>query len=67
MVGLDRREGANWFNLAVVRKVGNGNTTSFWKDEWLGEGTLRSKYPRLYDISNQKEACIGEMCEGYAG
>lgn len=67
MVGLDRREGSYWFNSEVVRKVGNGNKTSFWNHVWLGNETLRSSYPRLYDISNQKDMCVGEMREVAGG
>jgi hypothetical protein len=51
----------DWFNLVVERKVGNGLTTSFWNDRWVGEKCLRIKYPRLYSVSNQKEALVGEM------
>jgi len=25
---------SNWFNLEVVRKVGNGLNSSFWNDRW---------------------------------
>jgi hypothetical protein len=51
----------NWFNSEVVRKVGNGLTTSFWKDRWRGDKCFCLKYPRLYSISNQKNALVGEM------
>jgi len=61
VMGLEWSSGSNWFNSEVIRKVGNRNKTSFWNHVWLGEGSLRSKYPHLYDISNQKESCIGQM------
>jgi len=61
--GVGAEGGSNWFNSEVVRKVGNGNKTSFWNHVWLGDGTLRSRYPRHFAISNQEEACIGEMRE----
>lgn len=63
VMGLERIGGSNWFTSEVVRKAGNGNKTSFWNHVWVGEGSFRSKYPWLFDISNQKEACIGDMRE----
>lgn len=30
--------------------VGNGNTTRFWEDTWLGETPLALQYPSLYCI-----------------
>jgi hypothetical protein len=41
--------------------VGNGFSTRFWTDIWIGENSLRSRYPRLFSISDQKEAKVGEM------
>ncbi|KEH40277.1 hypothetical protein MTR_1g026690 [Medicago truncatula] len=61
LMGLDRSGNSNWFTSEVVRTVGNGNKTSFWNHVWVGEETFRSKYPRLFDISNQKEVTIGDM------
>lgn len=51
----------NWFNSALERKVGNGLHSSFWNDTWKRERSFRKKYPRLYLISDQKEAKVGEV------
>jgi len=53
--------GERWFNLEVIRKVGIGNSTRFWKDPWRGEIPCCGKYPRLYAISNYKEATVDEV------
>lgn len=58
---LDEGEGPNWFNPELQRKVRGGLETSFWKTKWRGEVTFCNKYPRLYAISNQKEARVGEL------
>ena len=39
VVGLERSGGSNWFISEVVRKVGNGNKTSFWNHVWF-QGNL---------------------------
>jgi len=50
-----------WFNSEVICYVGNGLNTSFWNVKWKAERCFRLKYPRLFMISNQKEALVGEM------
>jgi hypothetical protein len=45
----------------VSRKVGNGNTTRFWLDKWVGEEPLKDKFPRLFSISNRIEAWVSDM------
>jgi hypothetical protein len=44
----------NWFSQGVVKKLGNGENTSFWRDKWVGNSSLQTKFPRLYSISTQK-------------
>lgn len=63
LVSLEGTVGLSWFNSKVVRRVGNGMKTSFWNDIWRGVVPLRTKYPRLYAISNQKDLSISEMME----
>lgn len=58
MVGLDE---SNWFNSELSRKVGNGANTKFWEVAWRGDFAFRHKYPRLLSLSNQKEACVGDL------
>ena len=53
----------NWFNSEVGRRVGNGLSSSFWNDKWCGDRCFRTKYPRLYLISTQKEALVGEVLD----
>ncbi|KAE8704998.1 hypothetical protein F3Y22_tig00110430pilonHSYRG00099 [Hibiscus syriacus] len=41
--------GGKWMSGDSFRWiVGDGKTTLFWEDVWLGEIALRSRYPRLY-------------------
>jgi len=42
-------------------KVVFGMDTSFWNVIWRGNRCFRLKYPRLFMISDQKEAKVGEV------
>lgn len=41
--------------------VGNGKSLKFWKDHWWGDQCLSSSFPRLFHLSNKKEATISEI------
>ena len=42
-------------------KVGRGDKISFWNDDWLGNGSLRLQYPRLFSLSMNKEGRLIEL------
>ncbi|GKC20563.1 RNA-directed DNA polymerase, eukaryota, reverse transcriptase zinc-binding domain protein [Tanacetum coccineum] len=39
-------------------RVGNGMSTSFWHDQWLGDSCLRLSYPRLFALENNKVCSV---------
>nr|GEV91024.1 RNA-directed DNA polymerase, eukaryota, reverse transcriptase zinc-binding domain protein [Tanacetum cinerariifolium] len=41
-------------------KIGNGDTVSFWKDDWQGEGALKILFPRLFALENSKDVTVNE-------
>ncbi|KAL6955660.1 nicotinamide N-methyltransferase, partial [Sarracenia purpurea var. burkii] len=41
--------------------IGNGLTTRFWEDAWVGEKPLNQYFPRLFRLSLQKGATIYEI------
>jgi hypothetical protein len=51
----------NWFVRSVKRSLGNGATTSFWLDIWVGSLSLKDRFPRLYSISTQKMVTVAEL------
>jgi hypothetical protein len=61
IVTIEKGHGTNWFNAEVARKVYDDENTSFWRTKWRGYVSFCDKYPRLYAISNQKEAIIAAM------
>jgi len=60
-MSLERVVGENWIDREVVRKVGNREHTRFWLDKWVGNEALFLTFPRLFSISCQKEAMVGEV------
>ncbi|KAK2397838.1 hypothetical protein QL285_059374 [Trifolium repens] len=53
--------GTSWFSQVAIKKVGNGNSTMFWKDVWLGDQSLENRFPRLFGISLQKQSLVCEV------
>ena len=43
--------------------VGNGNTTRFWEDTWLGETPLELQYPPLYRIVQRCDALVAMIMQ----
>uniref|UniRef100_A0A453APP6 Reverse transcriptase zinc-binding domain-containing protein n=1 Tax=Aegilops tauschii subsp. strangulata TaxID=200361 RepID=A0A453APP6_AEGTS len=43
--------------------VGNGMTTRFWEDTWLGKTPLAIQYPNLYNIVQRKEDYVGTVLQ----
>lgn len=43
--------------------IQSGNQTSFWKDIWLGNQPLYSKYPTLYNIMRNKKATVAQVLQ----
>uniref|UniRef100_A0A453IYM9 Reverse transcriptase zinc-binding domain-containing protein n=1 Tax=Aegilops tauschii subsp. strangulata TaxID=200361 RepID=A0A453IYM9_AEGTS len=41
--------------------VGNGTTTRFWEDTWLGETPLALQRPSLYNIVQRKEDYVATI------
>jgi hypothetical protein len=44
-----------------VCRIGDGMSTRFWRDVWLGDSPLCLKFPRLFSLSEQKDYCVGEL------
>ena len=42
-------------------KIGNGETTRFWEDTWLGISPLKTQYPVLYNIVQHKEVSVHDV------
>ena len=53
---------SKWVDLEEFchRIVRNSDTTRFWLDKWLGQYTLKDKFPRVYMLDPNKEALISD-------
>jgi len=51
---------AKW-KSELSRKVVNGAKTSFWDVAWRGDVAFRYKYLRLFSLSIQKDANVGDL------
>ncbi|XP_057443259.1 uncharacterized protein LOC130735191 [Lotus japonicus] len=49
-----------WMEDGLCQKIGEGNDTKFWHDNWLGSRPLRDIYVRLYYLSTQQNHTIEE-------
>jgi HEAT repeat protein len=45
----------------VSKRVGDGTSTFFWYDRWLGDMSLRTRFSRLFDLSNNKLCTVADM------
>lgn len=51
----------------MIKQVGNGETTKFWKDKWLGGEALVVRFTKLFSVFLDKDASIeenGKLIEG---
>ena len=42
------------------RKVGDGTSVKFWYDRWLGSGTLKEKYGRVFALDRNKQCMVAD-------
>ncbi|XP_071695666.1 uncharacterized protein [Rutidosis leptorrhynchoides] len=59
------------FNTSFVKTAGNGATTSFWNEVWIGDECLRNKFKWMYQLEEKNDATvqdrivkIGDICSG---
>ncbi|KAJ9556398.1 hypothetical protein OSB04_011012 [Centaurea solstitialis] len=48
------------FSRSFGKLVGNGGSTLFWEDRWVGGEVLKESFPRLYNLENCKGALVSD-------
>lgn len=56
----DLRGPNTWFFDAMSRKVGCEDQVHFWLDKWVGNARLKDSFPRLFNLSVNKNCKIVE-------
>nr|GEW03667.1 hypothetical protein [Tanacetum cinerariifolium] len=56
-VSVLQAKGVNVMNY-VRLKLGNGESTSFWEDNWINVGVLKDVFPRLYALEMCKKVDV---------
>jgi hypothetical protein len=56
-------DGKNWLVDSMIRKVGNGSSTHFWKTKWIGEDSLSILFPRLFSLTLEKDSMVENLFE----
>ncbi|GKC86090.1 RNA-directed DNA polymerase, eukaryota, reverse transcriptase zinc-binding domain protein [Tanacetum coccineum] len=51
-------KGINLFSF--IKKVGNGEDTSFWDDQWINDSPLKILYPRLFLLELNKQVTVAD-------
>nr|GEY39917.1 RNA-directed DNA polymerase, eukaryota, reverse transcriptase zinc-binding domain protein [Tanacetum cinerariifolium] len=52
-----QKQGVNVLDCMRL-KLGNGESASFWNDNWSGDGAAKDLYPRLFALENHKEVSV---------
>ncbi|GJS28095.1 putative RNA-directed DNA polymerase, eukaryota, reverse transcriptase zinc-binding domain protein [Tanacetum coccineum] len=58
-VGKELKNMEGGFLGQFIRVIGDGLSTSFWADKWVGDVKLSERFPRLFHLENIKDALVG--------
>lgn len=50
-----------WFENNLSWRIGEGNNTLFWEENWQGTDKFQDVFPELYQISDQKGCSLQEV------
>nr|GEV97253.1 hypothetical protein [Tanacetum cinerariifolium] len=58
-ISVLKNPGVNVFDFMRL-KLGNGDTTAFWEDNWIGGNVLKVLYPRIYALETCKSVTVSK-------
>ncbi|GLT51984.1 hypothetical protein SLA2020_253520 [Shorea laevis] len=60
-IGRENERAKTCFIDAFPKQIGDGAKTNFWFDVWLGSSSFKLEFPRLYNLSLNKEMSVAEL------
>ena len=60
----ENKVGETWFDDSWNWKLEAGKRILFWEDVWCGDVSLRDKFSRLFNNSNQKKPILMKLGSG---
>ncbi|XP_057426327.1 uncharacterized protein LOC130719735 [Lotus japonicus] len=51
----------NWFEGCLCRRIGEGDETLFWVEDWHGRGKFRDVFADLFSVSSQQNFTVSQM------
>ncbi|XP_071713621.1 uncharacterized protein [Rutidosis leptorrhynchoides] len=55
------------FSKSFIRLIGDGKSTSFWDDIWVGNASFKDRFKRLYRLEIDKDINISNKIEEFMG
>jgi len=55
---------SNWFSDKLRRNIESGEETLFWIHPWIDGGSLKNRYPSLFELTENKGISIKEVMQG---
>jgi len=52
---------STWYHDNLCLKVGNGSSTLFWFNRWLGEVPFQVRFRRVFDLAENKLMTVAQM------
>ncbi|GKV10375.1 hypothetical protein SLEP1_g21750 [Rubroshorea leprosula] len=60
-IGRENEKAKTCFIDGFPRQISDGAKTNFWSDVWLGSSSFKLEFPRLYNLSLDKEMSVADL------
>ena len=57
----DIRKGWEEFSIRTRIHIGNGRSTRFWWDIWVGDSKLKDTFPQLFRMATNNSAAVADL------
>ena len=57
----DIRKGWEEFSIRTRIHIGNGRSTRFWWDIWVGDSKLKDMFPQLFRMATNNSAVVADL------